>query len=311
MSKLRSLVGWLVTAPFRLIFWIISLPFRFLAWLFRPITERFARAFKPIYDFLTEEPDDRPLMDAVADAAHNLESLWEHLEAFRTHLLRAVLALALASSLSFYFADQILDFLAQPIGGISVLRAIDLTENISAFMRVSILSGVALALPYIIFEVWLFVAPGISARSRRIGLMGIPVATLLFLAGMVFCYYLLLPTALPFMMNFMGIQTMPRPENYFKIVTLLLFWIGIAFEFPLVVYILTSMGFIQPRVLAANWRIAIVVIAIASAAITPTVDVGTMALVMVPMSLLYFISIGLSYLAAAGRRPKSEAQSPA
>lgn len=308
MSKLRSALWRIITAPFRLLFWIISLPFRFLAWLLRPVTSRLAIVFKPVHKFLTEEPDDRPITDAFSDAVGNLDAIWEHVDAIRKHLLRAVLAVVLTSAFSFYFAEPILDFLAKPIGGVSVLRAIDLTENISAFMRVSVLSGVALALPYIIFEIWLFVAPGISARSRRIGLMGIPIATLLFIAGMAFCYYVLLPTALPFMMNFMGIATMPRPENYYKIVTLLLFWIGIAFEFPLVIYILTSMGLIQPRVLAANWRIAIIIIAIAAAAITPTVDVGTMSLVMIPMSLLYFVSIGLSYIAASGRRTQAVVQ---
>jgi len=310
MIKLRNALGRLIAAPFRLLFWIISLPFRFLAWLLRPITSRFARLFKPVYDLLTiEPPPDQPLGDTVAQAANNLEGIWEHVDAFRKHLLRAVLAVVLTSAISFYFAENIMRFLARPMpGGLSALRAIDLTENISAFMRVSVLTGVALALPYIIFEIWLFIAPGISVRSRLIGLIGIPIATLLFVLGMAFCYYVLLPTALPFMMNFMGIATQPRPENYYHIVTLLLFWIGISFEFPLVIYILTSMGLVQPRVLAANWRIAIVIIAIAAAVITPTVDIGTMGLVMFPMSLLYFVSIGLSYLAAAGRRPKSEAQ---
>jgi sec-independent protein translocase protein TatC len=81
-----------------------------------------------------------------------------------------------------------------------------------------------------------------------------------------------------------------------------MFWLGVAFEFPLVVYVLTAVGFIKPKVLAEQWRIAIVVISIFAAAVTPTVDPINMGLVMLPMTLLYFISIGLSYIAYAGRR---------
>jgi sec-independent protein translocase protein TatC len=81
-----------------------------------------------------------------------------------------------------------------------------------------------------------------------------------------------------------------------------MFWLGLFFEFPLVIYVLTSIGFVKPRVLAQQWRLAIVIISILAAAITPTIDPVNMALVMLPMSLLYFVSIGLSYVAYAGRR---------
>jgi len=106
---------------------------------------------------------------------------------------------------------------------------------------------------------------------------------------------------LPFLINFMGIQAELRPQSYFNFVTGMMFWIGIAFEFPLVIYALTAIGYIKPKVLAEQWRIAIILIAVLAAAITPTVDPVNMALVMAPMSLLYFISIGLSFIAYRGR----------
>jgi len=87
-----------------------------------------------------------------------------------------------------------------------------------------------------------------------------------------------------------------------------MFWMGVAFEFPLVIYVLTSVGFIKPKNLQEQWRIAIVIIAIFAAAITPTVDPINMGLVMLPMILLYFVSIGLSYVAYAGRRRKAESE---
>ncbi|MCK7530756.1 MAG: twin-arginine translocase subunit TatC [Marinilabiliales bacterium] len=95
-------------------------------------------------------------------------------------------------------------------------------------------------------------------------------------------------------------------REYFKFVTGLMLWIGLFFEFPLVIYILTSIGFVKPCALAQQWRLAIIIIAVIAAAVTPTVDAVTMGLVMLPLTLLYFISIGLSFIAYAGRLRRAE-----
>ena len=100
----------------------------------------------------------------------------------------------------------------------------------------------------------------------------------------------------------------PRRGSVNPVVGLMI-WIGLFFEFPLVVYILTSIGFVKPQLLAQQWRLAIVIIAIIAAAVTPTVDPVNMGLVMLPMSLLYFVSIGLSYIAYAGRREPAAKES--
>lgn len=279
-----------ITFPFRLIFNIIAFPFRALA--------RFRQ-------YLTTEPEERPLTDVFADLATepNVRAMmWEQVEILRRHLLRAILMLVVTVGISFLFTPRIIDFLAIPVGGLDKLRAIEVTESIGVFMRVALLSGIGLAFPYIAFELWLFAAPGLKPRERKMGLAGIPLATIFFLGGMAFTYYGMLPTALPFLINFMGIQAELRPQSYFAFVTGLMFWIGIAFQFPLVIYVLTAIGFIKPRALAQQWRLAIVIIAIVAAAITPTVDPVNMSLVMAPMILLFFLSIGLSHLAYAGRR---------
>jgi sec-independent protein translocase protein TatC len=161
-----------------------------------------------------------------------------------------------------------------------------------------------LASPYIAFELWLFAAPGLMPRAKKFGLVGIPLVLIFFAGGIAFSYYFLLPTALPFLLNFMGIEALPRVSSYINFVTGILFWMGIAFEFPLIVYFLTMMGLLQPRVLARGWRIAIVIIAIAAAVITPTPDPINMSIVMAPLLLLYLISIALSFLAAIGRKNK-------
>ena len=254
-------------------------------------------------------PEEHPLGDVFVDLAQNAQArdvFWEQVESLRGHLLRSVLGIIVGVGITFAFAQKLVEFLAAPVGGLGALKAIEVTESIGVFMKVALLGGVAIALPYVAFELWLFAAPGLHPRARWFGLIGIPLAAIFFISGMAFTYYVLLPNALPFLLNFLGIQAQLRPQSYFDFVTGLLFWIGIAFEFPLVIYVLSAMGLIKPNVLAQQWRIAIVIIAVIAAAITPTVDPVNMGLVMLPMSLLYFISIGLSYLAYAGRRQPVE-----
>lgn len=284
-----------ITFPFVLIFNILAFPFRLI---------------KKANRFLNEEPEDeRPLIDALSSLATETEaraSFWDHIEALRMHLLRAVLSLVVTVVISFSFTQYIVDFLARPVGGLKNLIAIEVTESIGVFMRVALLSGIALALPYIAFELWLFAAPGLRPSERKVGLLGIPLAAIFFIAGMAFCYFVLLPSALKFLLNFMGVHTQLRPNSYFSFVTSLLFWIGISFEFPLVIYVLTMIGFVKPQILAQQWRLAIVIISIIAAAITPTVDPVNMGLVMIPMILLFFLSIGLSYIAYAGRSKRAQ-----
>lgn len=289
MRKFFSGLWWLVSAPFRLLWWIISFPFR---------------SFRQIREFLTYEPEEHDLVDVLSTTISDKDirqSLWDHVEDLRKHLLRSLLALSLAVGVSFLFTQPLIRYLAQPVGGLDALRAIEVTESIGVFMKVALLSGLALSLPYIAFEFWLFAAPGLRPRSRSFGLIAIPLATILFLCGMAFAYYIMMPAALQFLLDFMGIQAELRPASYFNFVTGVMFWIGISFEFPLVVYALTSIGFINPKVLAEQWRLAIIIIAVLAAAITPTVDPVNMALVMGPMTLLYFVSIGLSKIAYRGR----------
>jgi sec-independent protein translocase protein TatC len=264
------------------------------------------------HHFLNRELEvDRPLMDtfaAIAAEEQARASLWDHVETLRAHLLRIVIALAVGVGISFYFTLPLMEYLAGPVGGLEKLQAIEVTEEIGVFMRVALTSGIAIMLPYIAFEIWLFAAPGLRPRERKMGLAAIPLAAILFLGGMAFTFFALLPTALPFLGEFTNISQFWTAREYFKFVTGLMLWIGLFFEFPLVIYVLTSIGFVKPGILAQQWRLAVVIIAVIAAAVTPTVDPVNMGLVMIPLTLLYFISIGLSYIAHAGRR-RREARS--
>lgn len=283
-------------------FWLIlTAPFRFVIWILRTITRWVTVIANEIRLLFTSEVEDEPLPDTLAKTIENPAGLLEHVDALRKHLTRSVIFLALTTTLSFAFTRQIIDYLALPIGGIGKLTPIEVTEPVGVFMRVALLVGFALALPYIAFELWLFAAPGLHRRSRFTGLMAIPLIALFFVTGMAFAYFAMLPTALPFLLNFLGMNPQVRPASYISFVTSLMFWIGIAFEFPLVVYVLAAIGFVTHKMLIDQWRLAVVVIAILSASITPTVDPVNMTLVMAPMIVLYFISIFLAYMARRGR----------
>jgi sec-independent protein translocase protein TatC len=288
--SILSMLWRVITFPVRLIFYILALPFRAIAHSYR---------------FLNTEPEERPIGEVFVDLATNADArqmMWDQVEVMRMHILRALVVLSIAVIGSFWFAEPLMEFMAKWVGGLTTLQAISPTEGVGVFMRVALMAGIAIASPYIAFEIWLFAAPGLHAREKKLGLIGIPLAAIFFVAGMVFTFYYLLPPAIEFLQNFTNIKQSWTAKDYFALITGLMLWIGVFFEFPLVIYVLTAMGLIQPKFLAEQWRIAIVLIAIIAAAVTPTVDPVNQGLVMLPMILLYFISIGLSYIAYAGRR---------
>lgn len=273
---------------------ILTAPVRLVLWPFRRVRQ-----------FLDYEPEETSAGDAFAQTLQAPAILLDHLDALRGHLMRSLIALAIGTTIGFTFAQRILDWMAEPVGGIEALQAIEVTESVGAFMKVSLLTGFVLAFPYILLELFAFINPGLKRRERVLLLTSIPAATLLFIGGVTFAYFVMLPVALPFLLNFLGIQTVPRPSNYINFTTNLLFWIGVAFTFPLVIFALASVGMVRARQLTQAWRLAVVGIAVMAAAITPTVDPVNMALLMLPMIALYGLSIVLAAIAERARRRRS------
>jgi len=226
--------------------------------------------------------------------------LLQHLNELRQRLFKAFLALMLTTGLCFAFVEQIVDFLAAPLGGKQVLVSIEITENISIFMKVSILCGVVLAMPVIVYQAMRFVLPGLKKNETVWLLVMVPFASLLFIAGVAFTWFIMLPSALPFLTTFLGIRTQVRPQDYFDFITRLMFWIGLCFEMPLVVMFLARLKFVSARQLVAGWRYALVGMAVLAAAVTPTVDPVNMGLVMAPLAGLYIISILLAAIVRRG-----------
>jgi sec-independent protein translocase protein TatC len=225
-------------------------------------------------------------------------SLWEHVNELRKRLFIALIAFIVACVATFNLAPTFINILASPVGGMDKLVSIEVTENLGVFMRVSLLSGFILALPVLLYEVLAFVLPGLTPSEKRWVYIFIPFATIMYVAGVAFTYFVMLPTAIPFLIGgILPVETTPRLSNYIGFVTNLMFWVGVSFEMPIVVFLLAKLHFISAGMLAKGWRFAIVIIAIAAAVITPTTDPVNMFLLMLPLMGIYVISIGMAAIA--------------
>ena len=223
--------------------------------------------------------------------------LWGHIEELRKRLLYALIALGVGTLISFLYAELAIAFLAKPIGGLENLQSIEITENLGVFMRVSLLCGFVISLPVILYELLAFIIPGLQPKERRWVYWTIPAVFLMFLLGAAFAFYVMLPAAIPFLTSFLGVSTVPRLSNYTSFVISLVFWIGIAFQAPLVVFFLAKLKLVDAKTLVNHWRLAFVLIAVVAAMVTPTVDPVNMALLMMPLILLYGISVLLAFIA--------------
>ena len=227
----------------------------------------------------------------------------EHFTDIRTRLLRFLAWMLVGVAASLFIATPAARFLARPVGGLETLASIDVTENLSVFMRIVLLSAFTMALPWGVGEILGFFSPGMTAKEKRWVWVIIPLALVLFVGGVAFAFYVMLPAALQVLLEFMGIETRPRPASYFSFITNLMFWVGIAFETPLAVMFLARFRIVRAGTLLRGWRVAIVVIAVLAAVVTPTGDPVNMAILMVPLTVLYLISIGLAALVQP-RAPK-------
>lgn len=235
-------------------------------------------------------------------------SFLEHLGELRRRLIVCVLAIVAGTGVSFVFFEEIMTFLVAPSGlkmgeGGQVVIT-EVTEFLTTAFKVSVLSGFVLALPVVIYQVIMFVAPGLTPRERRVLFTFLPLTLMAFLGGMSFAYYVLTPPALHFLINFGDEVVTPliRISNIVNLMVRLLFWMGVAFETPLIMFILAQLGIVSSRRLARFRRVWVVLAFILGALITPTFDPINQTLVAVPLLALYELGVLLAKLAERGRR---------
>lgn len=240
-------------------------------------------------------------------------SFWDHLEELRWRLVRMIVYMAVAAGVAWLFREPLLDIMRYPAEAGAALAGIEdftfrIFETAGGFilmMQIALVAGLILASPGIIMELWLFVVPALEPHERKWVVLVVPLAVLLFLGGVAFCYWIS-PRAFAFFFRFnmtMGVEVELTLQPYLYFLLRLLLVFGIAFELPLVLTFLAAVGIVTRAQLLQWWRHAVLVIFIFAALATPTTDPATMTLLAGPMVLLYLVSV---WLAGLFEKPSDE-----
>ncbi len=235
-------------------------------------------------------------------------TILQHLSELRRRVFISVVALLIGSAVSFAFFRQLIDLLVRPArdlqtGAAGQLVFTEVTELLGISIKVSFLAGFILAFPVILYQVIMFVSPGLTSREKRYLLGFLPGALIAFVAGVAFAYFVMTPPALHFLLTFGDDVATPmiRVSNIVNLMVRLLFWMGLAFETPLIIYLLAQLGIVNARMLARFRRYWVVVAFILAAIITPTFDPVNQALVAVPLLVLYELGVLLAKWVGRGR----------
>lgn len=224
------------------------------------------------------------------------QTILAHLDEFRVRAVWAAAGLFVGVVISFTFTQQLLNILIEPYG--ERLQTLSPTEGIQTYFRVALIAGMTIAMPWILYQLWRFISPGLHEHERKYVYIFIPSATLLFLLGVAFAWFVLLPSAVDFLSTFMPqiFSAEWTSQEYIGFATSFIFWMGISFQLPLIIYFLARFGMVSSGMLREHWRIAIVGIAVIAAVVTPSIDPVTMLLTMLPLILLFLLSIVLASL---------------
>jgi len=226
-----------------------------------------------------------------------------HLEEFRKRLVRIAIAVVIGTAISFYFVEDIINTLKSVADNIQ-LQAIEPTETIGTYFKLSFTCGLVFATPVILYEIVMFIRPALTPNERRYLYTLLPSVLISFVLGVLFAYWVLLPPAMSFLFNFgSNVATIEwRLSNYIDMVVRLLFVIGLCFELPIVMYFLTKIGVVTVQKLSRFRKFAFILAFIVAAIVTPTPDPINQTIVAGPMMVLYEIGILLARIAQRGKR---------
>lgn len=220
---------------------------------------------------------------------------WDHIEELRIRLIRSIIGVLIGSVLGLFFSKQILNFLTLPFKKSfpeTSLVVISPIEGFSVYFLVGIASGIVFTLPWVFYQLWGFVSPALKKSEKRIVLPLVLISTTLFLVGAIFAWWLL-PRALVFLGKFPegNAQVFWSLNTYITFIVLLIVSFGVMFQLPLIMAVLIRLGIATPSTFRKQRRISYVIILILSAIITPTTDIFTLAVLSIPLMLMYEISI--------------------
>jgi sec-independent protein translocase protein TatC len=252
---------------------------------------------------------------ARMEAAGGQMTFFEHLAELRKRIINSLYAIGVGAFIGVYVAKWVINWITAPI--IKALSDAHLNAHLfythpagylNTYLTLGVYIGIVLASPVVLYQIWLFVAPALYKHERS-AVTGFVFSTVfLFVAGIVFGYFITLPYILRFLVTFQGnagpISPMITVDEYFDLVLLILMILGLVFELPVLIFFLSLFGIVTPQFLWKNFRYAILVIAVVAAIVTPTPDAMTMLIFMLPMVGLYFVGIIVSALVVRKRNKR-------
>jgi sec-independent protein translocase protein TatC len=256
-------------------------------------------------------PTGAPGGEPEPERSERYLTLVEHLQELRRRLIICAVAVVIGLAISATFTDDLLRFLKEPAEERSQdfhLIFLEPFESFVTYFKIALMGAIVLAMPVIMYQILAFIAPGLRPNEKR-WLYGTVAGSVgLFLAGVAFAYYIALPPALGFLLNFQDDIAEPqiRLGSYFDFVLRLLFWTGVSFQTPIVVMFLARLRIVTARRLVGWWRLAIVGAFVIAAVVTPTPDPVTCTIVALPLIGLYFLGIVLAFLV----QPRGAAPAP-
>lgn len=237
-------------------------------------------------------------------------SLLEHLEELRRRIVRSLLALLVGMAACLSWAPEICRWLARPIQQFlpegTKLAFLGVTDPFLLYFKTALLAGTFLAFPWILWEIWRFVAPGLYPKERHWAAPFVVLGWLFFVGGGAFAYWIAFPRAVQFLMEIAGPDLMPviTVERYYGFLLTIVLGLGLMFELPILLVLLAKIGLVTPRFLLRNFRWAVLIIFVVSAVITPTSDLVNLSLFAVPTIALYLLGVAGAWLVAP--RPVAE-----
>jgi sec-independent protein translocase protein TatC len=231
------------------------------------------------------------------DTSENKMPITSHLEELRKRLVRSLIAIGIGMGICYNFKEKLFDVLTYPLTTAlpknSYMIFTSLPEAFFNYLKISFFAGLMLTSPYVLYQIWKFVSPGLYQSEKKYVLPFVVVATLLFASGVSFCYFLVLPPAFKFFTEFATdfLKPMLSLREYLSLALKLLLVFGLMFEIPVFLFFMAKIGIITPAFLAKQRKYAILIIFIAAAILTPTPDAFTQILMALPMMVLYEISI--------------------
>ncbi|WP_339060977.1 twin-arginine translocase subunit TatC [Tepidibacillus marianensis] len=233
-----------------------------------------------------------------------------HLEELRKRLIFVIIFFVISLVIGFFLAQPVIEFFkSSPAAKNIPWNVFRLTDALRVYMQFSFFIGLTLSIPFVLFQVWRFISPGLTKRERKSTTWFIPAAFILFLIGISFGYFIIFPMLVKFMSELskqMGVQEMYGMAQYFGFMFNMIIPFGILFELPVIVLFLTRLGILTPKILIKFRKIAYLILVVIAASITPP-EIVSEILVSIPLILLYEISIWLSKIGSRKREKALEA----